>query len=140
MKVKDIVELKSRYSFEAPFFSAGVPPYGPATRVTKSDFLDMNAMLAPSPKDTYLVRVTGESMIDAGIYDGDILIVNRRERPRDGKIVIASLNGEMAVKTFRIIKDKVYLYSANSRFLPIEILPYWQFEIQGVVQHVIHNV
>lgn len=140
MKVQNLVELKSQYSFEAPFYSASVPPFGPNTRITMNDSLDLNSVLAPKPLDTFLVSVTGESMIDEGIYDGDILIVNRKETPKDGKIVIASLNGEMAVKTFRIIKSKVYLYSANSKFLPIEILPYWQFEIQGVVKHVIHKV
>jgi SOS-response transcriptional repressor LexA len=46
----------------------------------------------------------------------------------------------MAVKTFRFINDRVYLFSANKNFLPIEIKPYWSFEIQGVVKYVIHDV
>ncbi len=136
MKVNKLVELKSNFSFEAPIMP---------TRISDNSnqnlqMYDLNSVLAPNPSDVYLVRVTGESMINEGIFDGDILIVNKNEKPKDGKVVIAALNGEMAVKTYRIIEDKVYLFSANEKFLPIEIKPFWQFEIQGVVKHVIHNV
>jgi DNA polymerase V len=71
-------------------------------RLIKKAFLDLNLHLAPNPKDIYLVRVNGESMIDEKIYHGDVLIVNKNEKPKDGKVVIAALNGEMAVKNFQI--------------------------------------
>ncbi len=87
-----------------------------------------------------MVRVAGDSMVNENIYEGDILVVNQDEKPSDGKVVIAALNGEMAVKTLRIIEGTVYLFSANKRFLPIEILPFWEFEIQGVVKHVIKSL
>ncbi len=74
------------------------------------------------------------------IFEGDILVVDRKEKPEDGKVVIASLNGEMAVKTLREIDAKIYLYSANKKFLPIEIQGFMEFRIQGVVKHVIHNM
>lgn len=136
MKVKKIVELKSAFSFEAPI----MPTSFGRVRNDISQMFDLNSVLAPKPEDVYLVRVTGESMINEGIFDGDILVVNKSESPKDGKVVIASLNGEMAVKTYRVIEDKVYLFSANEKFLPIQIMPFWQFEIQGVVKHVIHPV
>jgi DNA polymerase V len=136
MKVKKLVELKSNFSFEAPIMptrlSNGQRPF--------LQMFDLNSVLAPKPDDVYLVRVTGESMINEGIFDGDILVVSKSDKPKNGKVVIAALNGEMAVKTYRIIEDKVYLFSANEKFLPIEIKPFWQFDIQGVVKHVIHNV
>jgi DNA polymerase V len=102
--------------------------------------MDLNRHLAPEPDETFLVRVSGESMIDRNIYHGDILVVNRRETPADGKIVVAALNGEMAVKTYRVIDGEVYLYSANKKFLPIKIYPFMEFQVQGVVKHVIHRV
>lgn len=131
MKVRKVVELKSAFSFEAPII---------ASEGSGSQMFDLKSVLAPKPGDVYLVRVTGESMINEGIFDGDILVVNKNEQARDGMIVIAALNGEMAVKSYREIEGKVYLFSANEKFLPIEILPFWQFDIQGVVKHVIHNV
>jgi DNA polymerase V len=131
MKVRKVVELKSAFNFEAPML---------ATESNNSQMFDLKSVLAPKPSDIYLVRVTGESMINEGIFDGDILVVNKNEAAKDGKVVIAALNGEMAVKSYREIEGKVYLFSANEKFLPIEILPFWQFDIQGVVKHVIHNV
>lgn len=136
MKVRKVVELKSAFSFEAPLLSASIP--GKSQPVPQ--MFDLNSVLAPVPRDVYLVRVTGESMINEGIFDGDILVVNKSEPPKDGRVVIAALNGEMAVKTYRIINGKTYLFSANDKYLPIEILPFWQFDIQGVVKHVIHHV
>jgi len=92
------------------------------------------------PEDCYIVGVSGESMIDENIFQGDFLIVNRTEVPKNGSVVIASLNGELLVKTYRIIEDKEYLFSANSKFLPIQIKPFWEFQIQGVVKHVVRDI
>ena len=139
MKVKKVVEVKSHYSFEAPLVPAGITDRG--TRLEQFDgTLALGSYLSPEPRDTFLVRVSGESMINENIFNGDILVVDRKETPRDGKVVIASLNGEMAVKKFKIIEGKVYLYSANEKFLPIEISGLMEFQIQGVVKHVIHNM
>jgi DNA polymerase V len=140
MKVKKIVELTTRFSFEAPLVPAKIKKARPSEIESARMMLDLNQLLAPIPDNAYLVQVNGESMIDEGILDGDILVVDRCEQPRDGKVVIAALNGDLAVKTFRIIDGAVYLYSANKKFLPIEIKPFWQFEIQGVVKHVIRKM
>ncbi len=139
MKVRKVVEVKSQYSFEAPVIPAVIK----ANTIFKNkelSLLDLNDFLVPKPNNIYLVRVSGESMIDENIYDGDLLIVDRFEKPDDGKVVIAALNGEMAVKIFRVIKGMVYLVSANKKFLPIRIEPYMEFQIQGIVKHVIHNM
>ena len=139
MKVNKVVEVKSQFSFEAPVVPASVKSQlSPNEEGLK--LLDLNEYLAPNPGNIYLVRVCGESMIDENIFDGDLLIVDKNEKPMDGKVVIAALNGEMAVKTFRIIEKKIYLVSANKKFLPLEIEPYMEFHIQGVVKHVIHDM
>lgn len=102
--------------------------------------LDLNQLLAPQPNKLFIVQVTGESMIDENIFDGDLLLVDKYETPNDGKIIIASINGELVVKKLKKIDGKIYLFSANAKFLPIEILPLYNFQIQGVVKHVIHSV
>jgi DNA polymerase V len=141
LKVKKLLEIRTNYSFEAPVFNA-ISPLEKTTLREEGQLpsLDLNSFLAPNPDSIYLVKVNGESMIDEGIFSGDILIIDRHEKPRNGKIVIAALNGEMAVKTLRIIDGNVYLFSANKKFLPIGIEEYMQFEVQGVVKHVIHSV
>lgn len=102
--------------------------------------LDLNQLLAPQPNKLFIVQVTGESMIDENIFDGDLLLVDKYDTPNDGKIIIASINGELVVKKLKKIDGKIYLFSANAKFLPIEILPLYNFQIQGVVKHVIHSV
>ncbi len=139
LKVRKVVEVKSQYSFEAPVIPAVIKANA-INGARELSLLDLNDYLVPKPSNIYLVRVSGESMIDENIYDGDLLLVDRTEKPADGKVVIAALNGEMAVKIFRIIKGKIYLVSANKKFIPIKIEPYMEFQIQGIVKHVIHNM
>lgn len=131
-----MVELRTSFSFEAPVVSND----NNKLKSPAQNLIDLNKYLAPITKDYFLVKVAGESMINENIYNGDLLIVKRTEQAQDGKIVIAALNGEMAVKTYRIKEDGIYLYSANEKFLPIAISPFWNFKIQGIVKHIIHNV
>ncbi len=102
--------------------------------------LDLNEFLIKHPAATFFVKVKGESMIKAGIHSGDILVVDRSLEPRDKKIVIAVLNGEFTVKRVRKMKDKLYLVSENDDYPPIEIKDGADFEVWGIVVHVIHSV
>ncbi|MFC2129850.1 LexA family protein [Bacteroidota bacterium] len=140
MKVERKINIKTNYSFEAPLYKAAVSLGLAENEKTEFNSFDLNRFLIADPKNTFLVCVAGDSMKDENIYEGDLLVVNRKEEPADGKVVIAALNGEMAVKTYREIDGSVYLYSANKRFLPIEIIPFWEFEIQGIVKHVIKKM
>lgn len=102
--------------------------------------LDLNEFLVKHPAATFFVKVKGDSMINAGIHSGDILVVDRALEPKDKKIVVAVLNGEFAVKRVRKIKDKLFLVSENENYAPIEIKEGAEFEIWGTVAHVIHSV
>ena len=66
--------------------------------------LDLNELLVRRPAATYFVRVEGDSMVGAGIRDGDLLVVDRSLRPADGDVIIASIDGDFTVKTFRLGK------------------------------------
>lgn len=136
MKVSKEIGIKSTYNFEAPVVLAGAHS---AHSGTNFDSIDLNELLVPVAENHYAVRVKGDSMIDEQIFEGDLLIVSRSEAPRSGKIVIAALNGETAVKKLVEKNGQVFLVSANKRFLPIEIKGFMQFEIQGVVKYVIHK-
>ncbi len=137
MKAKEKYNIKTEFSFEAPVINAS-KKFGLNHKKLLSS-LDLNSYLAPKPETTYMVRVVGDSMIDENIYEGDILVVDKSIQAQDRNIVIASLNGEMAVKKLRIIDGITYLFSANKKFLPIEIKPFWNFQIQGVVKFVIKD-
>lgn len=136
------VFLPERANFlELPLFlesvSAGFP--SPADDYLEGK-LDLNDFLINNPAATFLVRVTGDSMIGAGIHSGDLLIVDRSLTPKDRNIVIAVINGELTVKKLRITKNKVGLFPENKDYKPIEITSEMNFEVWGVVKSVVHSV
>ena len=75
--------------------------------------LDLNELLVKRPAATYFVRVSGDSMVGAGIRPGDLLVVDRALRPADGDIIIASVDGDFTVKTYRCDATGVRLEPAN---------------------------
>ena len=115
--------------------SAGFP--SPADDYIENS-LDLNKHLIKHPAATFFVRVKGDSMIDAGIHSGDILIVDRSLDATDKKVVIAVVDGEFTVKRVRIIDKKIYLLPENSDFSSTEIIESMDFTIWGVVTNVIH--
>ena len=102
--------------------------------------LDLNQHLIQKPNTTFFVRVEGDSMIEAGIYENDILIVDRSLEAYDGKIIIAVLDGELTVKRFRKQKAGVWLQPENPKYSPIPVTEHTNFHIWGVVIHVIHSL
>jgi DNA polymerase V len=84
--------------------------------------------------------VEGDSMINAGIYENDILVVDRSIKPTDGKIVIAVVNGELTVKRLSDKPGRLCLLPENPRYNPIEITEEVELSIWGVVRHVLHSL
>ena len=102
--------------------------------------LDLNSYLIKNPTATFFVRVNGDSMINAGIHDNDILIVDRSLKPSHGKIVIAVVDGQMTVKRLYKQSGKLFLIPENKNFKPIEITENMSMEIWGVVITAIHSL
>ena len=107
--------------------------------------LDLNALLVKRPAATYFVRVAGDSMDGAGIFDGDILVVDRSLSPADGDIVIASVDGEFTVKTLRFQSGErvaggvARLVAANPGYPDIAFGPGREFRYFGKVTACIHQ-
>jgi DNA polymerase V len=105
--------------------------------------LDLNEHCVKNPASTHLARVEGYSMIEFGINDGDVVVVDRSVEPVDGKIVIAALNGELTVKKLRITgkngTKRMWLVAGNPDYPPTELLEGHELVIWGVVTHVIHK-
>ncbi len=102
-------------------------------------YLDLNSEYIKHPSATFLVRAAGESMIDAGIFNGDVLIVDKSLTATDGSIVIAALNGELTVKRLSRKNGRVQLLPANIKFKPIDITEEHDVVIWGVVTLVLHR-
>jgi len=101
--------------------------------------LDLNEQLVRHPAATFFVRVDGDSMRDAGVASGDILVVDRAVEPRDGHIVIAALDGELTVKRLRRKNGQVLLVPENPDYAPVAVGPEASFEVWGVVTYIIHK-
>ncbi|MBP6343556.1 MAG: translesion error-prone DNA polymerase V autoproteolytic subunit [Candidatus Omnitrophica bacterium] len=132
---------KSAASIKLPLYlspiRAGFP--SPADDYIEKQ-LDLNEHLIKHPAATFLLKATGNSMINAGIFPGDLLIVDRSLEAVNNKIVVAVLNGEFTVKRLRKRQGRITLLAENPNFPPIEIPDEADFEIWGVVAHVLHTV
>lgn len=100
--------------------------------------LDLNEHLIQHPAATFFVRVDGDSMKNAYIHRGDILIVDRSLEATNGRIVIAVLNGEFTVKRLHFKNDSIVLESEHPNYPAIPISKDSDFQIWGVVTYIIH--
>lgn len=117
--------------------SAGFP--SPA-----DDFLDtsidLNKALIKNKDATFYGRVKGDSMIDAGLNDGDLLIIDKSIEPKDNKIAVCFIDGDFTVKRIKITKDIVWLIAENKNYKPIKVTKDNDFLIWGIVTNVIKSV
>ena len=102
--------------------------------------LDLNEHLIEHPAATFFVYASGNSMVGAGINDGDLLVVDRAVEPQNGSIVIAIIEGEFTVKRMDRRNGKLFLLPGNSDYQPIEITGESDFQGWGVCRYVIHQL
>ena len=123
-----------------PYFDGGVSAGFPSPAEDyKHSKLDLNNLLIEHPSATYYVRVNGDSMLGAGILNGDLLIVDRSLEVTNNCIVVAYIDGEFTVKRIKKINNKMFLQPENKNHQAIEITESMDFELFGVVAHAIHH-
>ncbi len=119
-------------AFHAPLFISQVPAGFPSPADDYMDKrLDLNEHFIKHPAATFYCRVSGQSMTGAGIFDGDLLIVDRAVNPVHGDVVLAALNGELTCKILDMHNRK--LLSANEGYPPLPIEEDDDFQVEGVV-------
>ena len=101
--------------------------------------IDFNALLLPHPSSTYVVRVQGDSMIEAFIPNNALLVVDRSIKPINNRIVVAVVNGEFTIKRFIKNSSGIRLMPANPKFKPMPITEDMDFAIWGTVTKIITN-
>lgn len=129
-------KIRQKLPYYVSRISAGFP--SPADDFIERR-LDLNEYLVKKPAATFFVQVEGDSMVEANICSGDILVVDRSKDEKNGKIVVAMLDGEFTVKRFKKEGDRAYLVPENDKFKSIEIEESSDFEIWGIVTFVIHQ-
>ena len=112
----------------------------PLSNNEQAQDIELLQMLCPHPEASYLVRVQGDSMIDAGISDGDIIIVDKSQRnPAEHEVAVCELNGEYTIKHVVRRKGKVWLVPANKNYPEIAINEGDDFSVWGTVTYTIHR-
>ena len=139
--INEVLEFVTNKGFALPLYGSTVQAGFPSPA---DDFiegsLDLNKHLIKHPSATFFLRVSGDSMINAGIHPDDILIVDKSLEAKHGKIVIAAVDGDLTVKRLHKTTNKTYLMPENKKFSPIEITEANDVVIWGVVTNVIHPV
>ena len=133
--VHQLIRVSSRQIARAlPFFLSRVPAGfpSPADDYLESE-LDLNELLIQHPAATFYVRLAGNSMVNAGLFDGDILVVDRAEQASHGRIVVAVIDGDMTVKRLYSQSGRVELRAENPAYKPIVVNESRELVIWGVV-------
>jgi DNA polymerase V len=121
--------------------SANATGFGAAADDYMERGIDLNEQLIRNKPATFFMRVSGDAMTGAGIFNGDVVIVDRSVKAASGKVVIASLNGEMLIRRLEKTLNKLRLVPETPRLSPIDIdLSGSEFSIWGVVTYVIHSL
>lgn len=141
-RIGDVIPAGKVAHVNIPFFDirvvAGFPV--PLDNDEKSQDIDLIRMLCPHPEASYLIRVNGDSMIDAGVLSGDIVIVDKSNRnPSPREIAMCELNGEYTLKHFRMEDGQGWLVPANPDYPRIRISPEDDFSVWGTVTFIIHK-
>ena len=101
--------------------------------------LNLNDYLVKHPSSTFYIYVKGDSMVGSGIYDGDLMVIDRSLEPRSNGVVVAVIDGEFTVKKIYKKNNQIYLLPNNKNYKPIHIKEHMDFQIWGVVTHSIHH-
>lgn len=105
-----------------------------------ADTIDLNRALIINPAATFCARVIGDSMVDAGINEGDLLIIDRTLTPHDGSIAVCFIDGDFTVKRLSIREEGLFLTPANASFPELRVSEDSNFEVWGVVSHIIKRL
>ena len=124
-----------------PFSESGVAAGFPSPAEDFMDLaLDLNKELVRNPASTFYARVRGTSMIDEGINNGDLFIIDKSIEPHDGALAVCFIDGEFTLKRFKDMGDHALLMPANKEFQPIMVNRENDFQIWGIVRYIIKKV
>ena len=110
----------------------------PDSTEEQTEYIDLDSFVKGSPA-TYYLRVRGDSMIELGIFNNDLLVVDRERQAETNDVVVAEIEGGYTVKLFKKREAKLYLVPANGKYPIQQIHPTDEFAVWGVVTHVLHK-
>ena len=137
----DIYSADTETELALPLVEGGIVAGFPSPALDFVDAsIDLNRHLIKHPSATFYGRVKGDSLKNAGITDGDLLVIDKSLEPTNGKIAVCYLDGEFTAKRIQIRKETVFLVPENEDYTPIRVDKDNDFMIWGIVTHVIKKV
>lgn len=124
---------------EMPYFESVAAGFPSPAEDYKEEQLDLNKLLVKNKVATFFIKVEGDSMVNAGIYPNDILIVDRSLTAKPNDVIIAYIEGNLTCKRYIKAGHRSFLIPENANYQPIELLPSTDFRVWGVVTRVIHT-
>lgn len=123
-----------------PYFDSGISAGFPSPAQDFSELrIDLNIEFIKNRDTTFILKVKGHSMKNAGIFDGDFIIVDKSLEPQNGKIAVCQIDGEFTVKRIKIERRVVWLIAENEDYAPIKVTPENELIIWGIVVHSIRS-
>jgi len=134
----EIYSASTETRLSLPLIGEGISAGFPSPALDFIDLsIDMNRHLVKHPATTFYGRVKGHSMKDAGIFDGDLLVIDKSLQPLDNKIAVCYIDGEFTIKRIRLEEKVIWLLPENEAYQPIRVTEENDFLIWGMVTHVI---
>ncbi len=135
------IQCDNRTTLSLHFADEGVPAGFPSPA---QDFmeqaLDFNRDMIKNPDATFYARVKGDSMIDDGISNGDILVIDRSLDSKNGSLAVCAIDGDFTLKRIKLVDSEIYLTPANRAYDPIHITEGQEFIVWGIVIYVIKKM
>ena len=137
----DIYSVSTETKLIRPIADQGINAGFPSPAQDFMDLsIDLNKEFIKHPASTFFGRVKGNSMINAGIGNGDLLIVDKSLEPTDGRIAVCFIDGEFTVKRLKVEKDCCWLIPENEAYQPIKVTAENDFIVWGIVVFVIKSL
>lgn len=141
-KMGEVYPVAQVKDMRLPYFDVGIVAGFPIPldNDERSQDIELLKMLCPNPEASYLIKVDGNSMIDAGIYSGDVIIVDKSNRnPSPTEVAVCELNGDYTLKRFVKRGNEGWLVPANPNYPEIKVTEDDTFSIWGTVTYIIHK-
>lgn len=135
-----IIKPETKTELPLPFADAGIRAGFPSpAQDYMQEVIDLNKELIKHPASTFFARVNGDSMIDANVHDGDLLVIDKDMDPAHGLMAVCYIDGEFTLKFIKKEDDCIWLMPANNKYKPIKVTPDNEFIVWGIVRYIIHK-
>lgn len=136
-----IFKTLSKSGLKQPLIEGGIAAGFPSPADDFAEVrISLDESLVKNRAATFYARVSGESMVDAGLDDGDLLVIDRSLEPKDNKIAVCFIDGEFTVKRLALRGEQLFLLPENKNYKPIEVTPENNLLVWGIVTYVIKKV